>query len=205
LAVDDRSRASLELGFLLPVHCASRIVRILQERVMEASGLLERIRRCAMPDGTFECQGTWLQQEGEMRFTPNRPWLPFRAKQRFPGTGIDFRWEAQVRIAPSVRAHVIDSFEGGRGMLTARVLGFVPVARSRGPATDKGEAMRGRPSFLGDRSLSAKRRAFAGKQWLQTNCGPLSMMGGPGQRSSSRSMPRDTCLAALRPVVRGWS
>ena len=108
-------------------------------------------------------------------------------------------------IAPSVRAHVIDSFEGKRGMLTARVLGFVPVARSRGPATDKGEAMRGRPSFLGDRSLSAKRRAFAGKQWLQTNCGPLSMMGGPGQRSSSRSMPRDTCLAALRPVVRGWS
>lgn len=119
------------------------MARVLQELVMEASGLLERIRRCAMPDGTLECQGTWLQQEGEMRFAPNRPRLPFRAKQWFPGTGIELRWEAQVRMAPLVRAHVIDSFEGGKGMLTARVLGFVPVARSRGPATDKGEAMRG--------------------------------------------------------------
>jgi hypothetical protein len=46
-------------------------------------------------------------------------------------------------MAPLVRAHVIDSFEGPKGMLTARVFGFVPVARSRGTATDKGEAMRG--------------------------------------------------------------
>ena len=43
----------------------------------------------------------------------------------------------------SVHAGVVDSFEGGRGMLTAKVLGCIPVAQSRGPATDKGEAMRG--------------------------------------------------------------
>ena len=110
---------------------------------MEVGGLLDRIRHCAMPDGTFECRGTWLQQEGEIRFAPDRPWLPFRAEQWLPHTGIEFRWEAWVRMAPLVRARVVDSFEGGRGMLTAHVLGFVPVARSRGPATDRGEAMRG--------------------------------------------------------------
>jgi hypothetical protein len=106
------------------------------------SRLLERIRHYAMPDGAFECQGTWLRQEGEMRLAPERPWLRFAAEEWFPGAGIEFRWWAKVRMAPFLRARVLDSFEGGRGMLTARVLGF-PIAESRGPATDKGEAMRG--------------------------------------------------------------
>jgi hypothetical protein len=109
---------------------------------MPAAGLLERIRHCAMPDGTMDCRGTWLRQKGEMRLAPGRPWLPFEAEQWFPGSGIEFRWQARVRMAPLVRARVVDSFEGGRGMLTARVA-FVPVARSQGAATDKGEAMRG--------------------------------------------------------------
>lgn len=110
---------------------------------MNVTGLLERIRYYAMPKGTFECRGTWLRQEGKMRFAPDRPWLPFSAEQRFPGSGIDFRWQAWVRMARLMPTHVVDSFENGRGILTARVFGFVPVARSSGPATDRGEAMRG--------------------------------------------------------------
>jgi hypothetical protein len=112
----------------------------MQEQV---HGLLERIRRCAMPEGAVECRGTWLRQRGEMRFAPNRPWLPFEAEQWFEGSGIDFRWLAQVRVAPLVRARVVDSFERGSGALAARVFGVIPVARSRGTATDKGEALRG--------------------------------------------------------------
>lgn len=110
---------------------------------MQVGSLLERIRHCAMPDGTFECRGTRLRQVGEMRFAPGGRWLPFRAEQWFPGSCIEFCWQAWVRMAPLVSARVVDSFKGGRGMLTARVFGFVPVARSIGPSTDKGEAMRG--------------------------------------------------------------
>ena len=95
-----------------------------------------------MPAGSVECSRTWLRQEGEMRFAPNRPWMPFQAEQWF-GEGIDFRWRAWIRMAPLLRARVLDSFEGGRGRLIALACGFVPVARSRGAATDKGEAMRG--------------------------------------------------------------
>jgi hypothetical protein len=105
--------------------------------------LLERIRHCAMPVGTVECRATWLRQEGEMRFAPGRPWMPFKAEQWFRGDSIEFRWQAWVRMAPLLRARVIDAFEGGRGRLTALVFGLVPVANSRGAATDKGEAMRG--------------------------------------------------------------
>jgi hypothetical protein len=110
---------------------------------MQAVDLLERIRNCAMPGGALKCSGTWLRQEGEMRFGPERPWLPFTAEQWFPGDGIDFRWQARVRMAPLARARVVDSFEDGAGMLKARIFGLVTVASSHGPATDKGEAMRG--------------------------------------------------------------
>jgi hypothetical protein len=48
-----------------------------------------------------------------------------------------------MRMAPLLLARVSDSFEHGVGGLVARVLGFIPVARARGPETDMGEAMRG--------------------------------------------------------------
>lgn len=78
-----------------------------------------------------------------MRFAPDRPWLPFGAEQWLLGDGIEFRWLANVRMAPLVRARVVDAFEGGKGILIARVFGFIPVARFTGAITDQGEAMRG--------------------------------------------------------------
>jgi len=59
-----------------------------------ARGLLERIRRFAMPESMVACRGSWLRQEGQMRLAPDRPWLPFEAEQWFEGSGIDFRWKA---------------------------------------------------------------------------------------------------------------
>src|SRR3990172_7872357 len=82
--------------------------------------LLERIRRHAMPEGPVECRGTWLRQQGEMRFAPDRPWMRFEAEQWFEGSGIDFRWQARARMAPFVSARVVDSFERGKGALTAK-------------------------------------------------------------------------------------
>ncbi|HZZ85167.1 MAG TPA: DUF6544 family protein [Anaeromyxobacteraceae bacterium] len=96
-----------------------------------------------MPQGPVECRGTWLRQVGEMRFAPDRSWFPFEAEQWFEGDGIDFRWKARARLAALVRASVVDAFEAGRGALTARLFGVIPVARARGPATDQGEALRG--------------------------------------------------------------
>ncbi len=109
----------------------------------DVRSLLERVRRFAMPEGADVCRGTWLRQRGEMRLARDGPWMPFEAEQSFEGSGIDFRWQARVRMAPLVRARVVDGFEHGRGALTAKVLGVIPVARSRGPATDVGEALRG--------------------------------------------------------------
>jgi hypothetical protein len=96
-----------------------------------------------MPHGPIACYGTWLRQEGEMRSSPEKPWMRFHAEQWFPGNGIDFRWTAWVRMSALIHIRVVDSFKDGKGILTATAFGLVPVARSRGPATNRGEAMRG--------------------------------------------------------------
>ncbi len=105
--------------------------------------VIERVRRFAMPHGDVGVRGTWLRQRGEMRFAPDRRWVPFDAEQLFDGSGIDFRWVARVRMAPVVSASVVDAFQNGAGSLVARLLGIIPVARARGPETDAGEALRG--------------------------------------------------------------
>jgi len=110
---------------------------------MQAEDLLGRIRDYAVPRNATDCGGAWLRQKGEMRFTPDGPWMPFAAEEWFRGGGIDFRWQAQVRMHRLIRASVCDFFEGGKGELTARIFGLIPVARSRGSATDRGEALRG--------------------------------------------------------------
>lgn len=109
----------------------------------EVKDILARIRGFAMPAGSRGGEGTRLRQVGEMRFAKDRPWMPFEAEQSFLGDGLEFRWEGRIRMAPLLFARVVDAFQGGRGRLDAKVFGLIPLARSRGPATDVGEAMRG--------------------------------------------------------------
>lgn len=78
-----------------------------------------------------------------MRFAPERPWMPFTAEEWFSGSGIDFEWDASVRMAPFISGRVIDRFKHGEGHLSVRVFRWIPVARSRGADTDRGEALRG--------------------------------------------------------------
>lgn len=106
--------------------------------------LLDLIRRRAMPENDMTTyRGSWLRQTGEMRLAPERPWLPFEAQEWFEGSGIDFRWQASIRIAPFIMTRVVDCFQEGTGMLTASLFGIVPLIHARGPEIDKGEALRG--------------------------------------------------------------
>ena len=109
----------------------------------QAAALLELVRHCAMPDGEIACRGTWIRQQGEIRLAPSRPWLPFEAEEWFEKRDVDFRWRAWVAMAPFVKARVVDSFDHGRGSLAVSLFGLVPIVRSQGAETDKGEALRG--------------------------------------------------------------
>jgi hypothetical protein len=108
-----------------------------------AEGLLERVRRFAMPQGDVEPYDIRFSQQGEMRLAPSAPWRPFRAQQWMSGSSIDFRWRAWVRMAPFAPVLVVDSFASGAGALSAAAFGLLPLADGRGRHFDRGEAMRG--------------------------------------------------------------
>jgi len=78
-----------------------------------------------------------------MRLAVDGPWIPFDAEQRFEGTGLDFAWRAHARIARLLPVTVVDAFAGGRGALTVRAFGLVPLMRAAStPDLDRGEVLR---------------------------------------------------------------
>lgn len=98
--------------------------------------------RRAVPDPPPEPRDVLLEQEGEIRLGPDKPWMPFTAEQRGFTTETGFLWHARVKMAPLVTCVVEDAFEDGHGRLDAKVFGLVPVARARGPEVDRGEVQR---------------------------------------------------------------
>ncbi len=162
-------------------------------------GLLERARRFAMPDGPVACRGTWVRQVGEIRLAPGRPWLPFEAEETFDASGVNFRWLARVRMAPFLRAKVVDAFEQGSGILAVRCFGIVPLARFQGPATDRGEAIRGlaeqpwRPPFVDAPALT----------WTATPAGTLQATFDDGKTRASVELSVDAEGRVLRGSAPG--
>lgn len=86
--------------------------------------------------------GVVLQQRGEMRLGPTKPWMPFKATQSISAQAIQFHWRARFRMAGFIPGVVIDTFENGQGRLDAWLLGFIPIARGRGTHVDRSEAQR---------------------------------------------------------------
>ncbi|KPP86710.1 MAG: hypothetical protein HLUCCO07_14360 [Rhodobacteraceae bacterium HLUCCO07] len=83
-----------------------------------------------------------LTQEAEMALAPGKGWQLIAARQVIGVAAPGFVWEAWQARGPFVTLRVIDSYVEGRGLLAARLLGSVPVARAEGGEMDRGEAMR---------------------------------------------------------------
>src|SRR5208282_4073214 len=142
----------------------------------QTRGLLERIRRFAMPEGEFKCGGVRLRQEGEMRLAPDRPWLPFWAEQWFACANVDFQWRAWMRMKPFMSVRVVDSFQNGRGTLIVSAFGLVRIVRSQG-ARDR----QGRGSTRPCRVSMAP---------IRVSRGGIFDLGSRGRRQTSRKIRR---------------
>lgn len=89
----------------------------------------------------IEHTGTFNTSESAQR------WVPFTSAQRVVTRRPGFVWDARVRMAPGMRAHVHDAYVAGRGVLTAKLFGLLTVMREPDtPELAHGELMR----FLGE-------------------------------------------------------
>jgi len=70
-------------------------------------------------------------------------WKPFTSDQRVTVEPPGFDWDARIVLGPGLPAHVHDAYVAGEGVLTAALLGLVPLADQRGGGElARGELMR---------------------------------------------------------------
>ncbi len=109
------------------------------------TGAADRLRAFAersVPEPPGATYRFMIEQEGEFRLGPDKPWVPFTAEQWSSVHKVQFCWHARMKMAPLVTVVVEDAFEAGQGRLTAKVWGVLPVAHGSGPSFDRGEAQR---------------------------------------------------------------
>ena len=104
--------------------------------------VLEAQRRALLGASPRHRGATVLEQRGDLRLGPDKPWMPFTAEQRLDAQQSGFVWHARVKMAPLVTCVVEDAYEDGHGRLDAKVLGILPVAHARGVDVDRGEVQR---------------------------------------------------------------
>lgn len=83
-----------------------------------------------------------LRQSGEMRALPGDPWRPFTAEQVISVHEPGFAWLARMQATPLLWARILDCYVDGAGLVEARLLGSLRLARAAGPQASRGELMR---------------------------------------------------------------
>jgi hypothetical protein len=105
---------------------------------------VQRFFRAALKDGqpiitavTIDIAGTFnLSATGEQ-------WKPFTSHQRVTTRRPGFLWDANIAMAPGLKARVVDSYIAGKGLLHASIEGLFTLAEVRGEGEiASGEFMR---------------------------------------------------------------
>ena len=73
----------------------------------------------------------------------NDQWKPFKSRQLIITKRPGFVWDARIRMAPAMTVHVHDAYIAGKGILTARLFGFLTVMEQPdSPQLAQGEFVR---------------------------------------------------------------
>lgn len=105
---------------------------------------VRRYLRTVIPPGRTPIRAVAIEHTGTFDLATGDPrWLTFTSHQRVVTGRPGFVWDARIRMAPGVRVFVHDAYVGGEGVLEAKVLGLVTVARAEStPELAQGELTR---------------------------------------------------------------
>jgi hypothetical protein len=109
------------------------------------TALLARVRAFCFPNGEESARGVRAieaTERGEMRSSARSKWLAFTAEETIEACRSGFRWEARYQGGAMGWVRITEGYEDGRGRLSLRLGGMIPVKRAQGPEYDKGELQR---------------------------------------------------------------
>jgi hypothetical protein len=87
-----------------------------------------------------------LEQRGEMRTGPDKPWMPVAAEQYFSVDPPGFVWSVKTRMMRVLPIAGRDRYADGHGHMLIKVASLITVADGVGPEIDQGTLLR----YLGE-------------------------------------------------------
>ncbi|SDY59987.1 DUF6544 family protein [Hymenobacter psychrophilus] len=98
---------------------------------------VQRYFRHVLPAGQPYLRSLRLRHTGQFKTNLDRAWLAIEGEQYISAEPAGFIWQGTTRWFTAR-----DEYVAGRGGLTVRLLGAVPVVRGHGPHYDQGELLR---------------------------------------------------------------
>lgn len=98
---------------------------------------VQRYFRHVLPDGQPYLRGLRLRHGGQFKTDLKKDWIAIKGEQYIMTNPPSFIWKGTTRWFG-----VRDEYVGGRGSLSVRLLGAVPIVRGAGPHYDQGELLR---------------------------------------------------------------
>ena len=98
---------------------------------------VQRYFRHVLPDGQPYLRGLRLRHGGQFKTGLKKDWVAIRGEQYITADPPGFIWQGTTR-----QFTARDEYVAGRGGLTVRLFGAVPIVRGHGPHFDQGELLR---------------------------------------------------------------
>ena len=98
---------------------------------------VQRYFRHVLPDGQPYLRGLRLRHGGQFKTDLKKDWGPIEGEQYITADPPGFIWQGTTR-----QFTARDEYVAGRGGLTVRLFGAVPIVRGHGPHFDQGELLR---------------------------------------------------------------
>ena len=105
---------------------------------------VQRYFRTVLKEGQPLVEAVTIEHTGTFNMGETaEQWKPFRSTQRVVIQRPGFIWDARIRMAPGITAHVHDAYIAGEGVLTAKLFGLLTVMEQPNtPELAHGELMR---------------------------------------------------------------
>ena len=98
---------------------------------------VQRYFRHVLHEGQPHLRGLRLRHGGQFKTDLKKDWVPIRGEQYITADPPGFIWQGTTR-----QFTARDEYVAGRGSLTVRLLGAVPIVNGHGPHFDQGELLR---------------------------------------------------------------
>lgn len=105
---------------------------------------VQRYFRAVLKEGQPWIAAVSMEHTGTFNMSETgEQWKPFKSTQHVITQRPGFVWDARIRIAPAMTAHVHDAYIAGEGVLTAKLFGLLTVMKQPStPELAQGELMR---------------------------------------------------------------